>query len=441
MAKTNRFHVKEIKDEVNVTVEEERKDRSPFYLLFKRNMWLWYVLVLMIALIVSTITIYAISKNLDASTKVEYDTSGVLVSFEKGNKTSLKGGTPITGDYASKLFDTSVSNELDKGVVIKVKETKFELGTIVYYSDKTVLIKYDNGNYVKVKPLNNAYGVEEDGTIKSDAEANNVSYESKDNDDLGIKLLYLSDGTVEITKDNTVFLLRNTDLTSTPEEFYTNLSGVSAPIKKEGTKTYYSDGTIKEGNYIIVDGEKHYMVKEEKIHDDIKIIYYDNGYAEVIQGDSDILVQKSEHIKYDDTTFEIVDDAKEVEDDDENLIDVKTLELNNKNNKEMKYIIVIEETDNYSKHNASKILPNEYVDYSVYINGNKVNGTVENNIKNSKEYEGLNFENDTYLLYEGILSPLQMADIKIGLWIGYENITNEYMNSAFIGTLKVYVEE
>ena len=50
MSKTNRFHVKKIKDEVNVTVEEERKDRSPFYLLLKRNMWLWYILVLMISL-------------------------------------------------------------------------------------------------------------------------------------------------------------------------------------------------------------------------------------------------------------------------------------------------------------------------------------------------------------------------------------------------------
>ena len=438
MAKTNRFHVKEIKDEVNVTVEEERKDRSPFYLLFKRNIWLWYVLVLMIALIVSTVTIYAIGKNLDASTKVEYDTSGVLVTFDKGNK-SILDGVPITEEYASKLFDNEVSNEINKGVVIKVKEKEFESGIIIYYSDKTALIKYNNGNYVKVKALNNNYGVEEDGTIKSGADANNVSYESKDNNDLGIKLLYLSDGTVEITKDNMVFLLRNTDLTSTPEEFYTNLSGVSAPIKEEGPKTYYSDGTIKENNYIIVDGEKHYMVKEEKIHDDIKIIYYDNGYAEVIQGDLDIFAQKSEHIKYDDNIFEIIDGTKETKIED--FIDIKTVELNNKNNKDMKYILVLEETDNYIKHKADNRLPNEYVNYSVYINGNKTTGVMTNNIKDSKNYEGLDLKNNTYLLQEGTLSPLQISDIKIGLWINYENITNEYMNSAFIGTLKIYVEE
>lgn len=438
MSKTNKFHVKEIKDEVNVTVEEERKDHSPFFLLFKRNKWLWYVLFLLLALIISIITIYAISKNLGSSKKVEYDTSGVLVSFDEGNK-SILNGVPITEAYASKLFDTSVSNEINRGVVIKVKEVAFELGKIIFYSDKTALIKYDNGNYVKVKALNNDYGVEEDGTIKSKAEANNVSYESKDNNELEIKLLYLSDGTVEITKDNMVFLLRNTDLTSKPEEFYTNLSGVSAPIKEEESKIYYSDGTIKEDNYIIVDGTKHYPTKEETIHDDIKIIYYDNGYAEVIQGDLDIIVQKSEHIKYDDNIFEIVDGTKEVNIKD--FIDIKSLELNNKNNKEMNYIIVLEETDNYAKHKASRRLPNEYVNYSIYLNGNKSNGTLDNNIKDSSKYEGLNLSNNTYLLYEGKLKSLEQTDIKIGLWISYENITNEYMNSAFIGTLKVYVEE
>ena len=437
MSKTNKFHVKEIKEEVNYTIEEERKDHSPFYLLFKRNMWLWYILTFMITLIISTITIYAISKNLNVSTIVEYDTSGVVVSFIEGNNNILNG-VPITETYAAKLFDTSVLNEMNKGAVIKVKEVEFDLGKIIYYSDKTALIKYNNGNYVKVKPLNNDYGVEADGTIKSGAEANNVSYEYKNNDDLGIKLLYLSDGTVEITTDDMVFLLRNTDLTSNPETFYTNLSGISVPISNEDNKIYYSDGVIKEDNYIIVDGSKHYAIKEETIHDDIKIIYYDNGYAEVIQGDLDIMVKESSHIKYDDNIFEIVDGNKEVNIKD--FINIKSLELDNRNNKEKNYIIVLEETDDYNKHKASKRLLNDYIKYSVYLNGNKTNGTLNDNIKDSNEYEGLNLTTNTYLLYEGTLKSLEKTDVKIGLWISYEDITNEYMNSAFIGTLKVYVE-
>ena len=438
MARTNRFHVKEIKDEVNVTVEEERKDRSPLYWLFKRNMWLWYLLTFIIALIVSTVTIYAVSKNINVSSVDEYETRGVVVTFNEGDS-SVLDGVPITKEYAAKLFDGTIANEINRGVVIKVKEKKIDSGVIIYYSDKTALIKYDNGNYVKIKPYNNDYGVEDDGTIKSGAKTINVSYEYKNNEELGIKLLYLSDGTVEITKDNMVCLLRNTDLTSNPDTFYTNLSGVSVPINNDNNKTYYSDGTVKENNYIIVNGEKHYPTKEETIHDDIKIIYYDNGYAEVIQGELDIMVQKSEHIKYDDNIFEIVEGTKEVNIKD--FIEIKTLELQNQNDKELNYVIVLEETDNYEKHKVTRRLANEYINYSVYINGNKTNATLDNNIKGNQKYAGLDLKNNTYLIYEGPLKSLEQIDVKIGLWISYENITNEYMNSAFIGTLKVYVEE
>lgn len=436
MSKTNKFHVKEIKNEVNYTVEEERKDHSPLYWFFRKNLWIIYGIVMLVSIIISAITIYAVSRNIKESTIVEYSDSGVTVTFNEGNN-SILNGTPITESYASKLFDGTIANDLNKGVVIRVKEATFDLGTIVYYSDKTVLIKYSNGNYVKVKALNNDYGVMEDGTIKSGANSKNVSYEYKNNEKLGIELLYLSDGTVEITKGNLTILLRNQDLTSTPLEFYTNLSGVSVPLIKENNKIIFSEGSVKEDNYIIVNGVKHYPIKEETIHDNIKIIYYDNDYAEVIHDEIDLLVEKSEHIKYDDNIFEIVDGNKQINIKD--LIDIKDLELDNKNNIDVNYVVVLEETSDYAKHNVSRRLPTEYINYRLTVKDNDVTGILNNNIKDSKDYEGLELKTNTYLLYSGTLSSLEKADVKIGLWISYENITNEYMNSAFIGTLKVYV--
>ena len=53
MPKNNRFHVKEI-DKQNVTVEEERKYRSPFILFLIRN----GKLILTISLLFFTISIY-----------------------------------------------------------------------------------------------------------------------------------------------------------------------------------------------------------------------------------------------------------------------------------------------------------------------------------------------------------------------------------------------
>lgn len=437
MAKTNRFHVKKIEDEINYTVEEERKDRSPFYLFFRRNMWLMLGIVLLLSIIFSTITIYAVSKNIKGTSNPKYEDSGVVATFDKDNN-SILDGIPITKEYASKLFDGVTKNEPNRGVVIRVKEVELDFGKIIYYSDKTALIKYNNGTYVKIERFGNDYGVSEDGTINSGAKSKNVGYEYKNNDELGITLLYLSDGTVEITKDNVVMLLRNTDLTSNSDKFFTNLSGVSVPTSKEGNKIIFSDGSIKENDYIIINGEKHFKTKEESIHDNIKIIYYDNGYAEVIEGELDILAQKSEHIKYDDNIFEIVEGNTEVNI--ENFIDIKTVELDNKNDKKVSYAIVLEETSDYSKHNVSRILKNDYINYVLNIKGNKETGKLDNNIKNSSEFEGLNLTNNTFLLYEGTLESFEKTDVKIGLWISYENITNEYMNSAFIGTLKVYME-
>jgi len=49
-------------------------------------------------------------------------------------------------------------------------------------------------------------------------------------------------------------------------------------------------------------------------------------------------------------------------------------------------------------------------------------------------------QNNNYILYEGTIDKLSEINVKLGFWISYENITNEYMNSTFIGTVKIYVE-
>lgn len=170
--------------------------------------------------------------------------------------------------------------------------------------------------------------------------------------------------------------------------------------------------------------------------DNIKIIYYENDYAEVIKDDLSIIVEKSEHIRYDGYIFEIVYQNKE-EVNIKDLIDIKKIILNNTNQKEINYIIVLEETSNYEKYNLKK-LPEECLRFSIYNNGkmNK-NNLLSNNLKGKEGYE---FNNNTYLLYEGKLNELSTTDIDIGMWIDYEQTNNENMNSAFIGTVRVYIE-
>lgn len=438
MSKTNIFRVKKI-DKSNITVEEERKERTGFILFLKRYWWYLLVILILIAFILFIIGFYYNLKNMKNSEIVEYEDNGVVVTFN-GNDQSVINGRPITSDYASKLFEGNIKDTISSGAVIKIKEVIQGENIIVFYSDNTVLIKYANGDYLRVFSLDNKPAVDENGIIDRRATTKKVKGNIKVISN-NIELLYLSDGSMEITKDNTTFFVRNGDITFDDNVFYSNLSDIMVPIKKENNKIYYSNGVIKENDYIIVNNEISHVKEIKNIHDNIKIIYYDNEYAQVIKGDLDIIVGKSKHIVYDDNVFEIIDNEKS-NFDIEDFMDIKSIDLNNIENSKCKYIIVLEETNDYTKHNVSRRLDNEFINFSVYINGKNYNNNVlNNNIKDTKEYDGLDYTNNTYLLFDGILDEYEKANVKIGMWVSYENITNEYMNSAFIGTVKIYIEK
>lgn len=445
MKKTNKFHVKKLKDK-QIIVEEERKERSAFILFFIRNGRLLFAISMILSFTVFLIAIDLAISNLDSSTIVEHESNGIIVSYTNPNGTEennyIINGIPITSEYANKIFDSQTISNSSEGVVIKVKESSFKGGKVVFYSDKTALIKYDDGRYLRVFKIDNDYGVDEKGIISANAVTKKVTGEIRENASLKIELLYLSDGTIEITKDDTVIFIRNTNITNLNDKFYTNTSGVSVVINKDGKRIYYSDGTIKEGNTITINNQVYNVKEEKEILNGIKIIYYENNYAEIIYEDLSILVEKSEHIVYDDSTLEIINNDQFNENIDINdLMNIKEITLKNTNDKEADYMIVLEETDDYSKYNIEKRLANEFINFNILVNNKKINNQVlNNNIKGTPLAGGLSLKNNTYLLYEGNLSPNEEAEIKLGLWISYENITNEYMNSAFIGTLKVYVE-
>lgn len=434
MSKTNRFHVKKV-DKQNITVEEERKYHSPFILFLIRNGKLILTISLLFSLSVFIIAFSLTMTNIKESSIVKYESNGVMVKFDSTDEMILNG-TPITPEYADKLFGSNVQNINYEGVIIKIKETPCKFGNIVFYSDKTALIKYIDGTYMRIYSVNNNYGIDEDGIINSKAVTKKLTGEIKQNN-LSINILYLSDGSTEITyKDSTIFV-RNGDISNLEDKFYTNLSLVSIKLKEENNKIYYSNNIIKENNLLNVDNKTYKITSEKVVTENIKILYYENGYAEVIKDDLSIIVEKSEHIKYDNNIFEIVYQDKEKVDI-KDLMDIKSITIDNTNTETISYIIVLEETNNYQKHNINKRLANEYIRFSTYINGNTYKNNILNN--NLRGKEGYTFNNNTYLLYEGKLDKLSSTNINIGMWIDYETITNEYMNSAFIGTMKVYIE-
>lgn len=440
MSKTNKFHVKKYdEDKSKITIEEERKYRNPFILFLIDNGKLIFTISLLLTVTVLIIAVTLIFSNIKDSSIVYYESNGVVVTFD-GDDNSIINGTPITSEYANKVFDSNlVDNNYFKGVVIKIGEKNINNGIIMFYSDKTIIIKYNDGTYKRIFPINGNYGINENNEINANAIYKDLTCENKRNDKLGIDIIYLSDGSVIIDKDNVNFFVRNSDITSNDISFFTNLSGVSVPIKNDNNKIYYSNGTIKEKDYILVNNIKYLKIDEKKDHNNIKVIYYDNGYAEVIYNNTSIIVEKSEHINYDDNVFEIIDSNNSnniinIKD----IMDIKGIRLENKNTSKANYMIVLEETNDYKKHNITRRLSTEYINYNVYVNGNIVKDKVLNNKLDNTS--GITNKNNNYLIYEGEIEKLSELSIKIGMWISYENITNEYMNSAFIGTMKVYIE-
>lgn len=440
MSKTNKFHVKKYdEDKSKITIEEERKYRNPFILFLIDNGKLIFTISLLLTVTVLIIAVTLIFSNIKDSSIFYYESNGVVVTFD-GDDNSIINGTPITSEYANKVFDSNlVDNNYFKGVVIKIGEKNINNGIVMFYSDKTIIIKYNDGTYKRIFPIDGNYEINENNEINANAIYKDLTGENKRNDKLGIDIIYLSDGSVIIDKDNVNFFVRNSDITSNDISFFTNLSGVSVPIKNDNNKIYYSNGTIKEKDYILVNNIKYLKIDEKKVHNNIKVIYYDNGYAEVIYNNTSIIVEKSEHINYDDNVFEIIDSNNngniiDIKD----IMDIKSIKLENKNTSKANYMIVLEETNNYKKHNITRRLSTEYINYNVYVNGNIVKDKVLNNKLDNTS--GITNKNNNYLIYEGEIEKLSELSIKIGMWISYENITNEYMNSAFIGTMKVYVE-
>lgn len=437
MGKTNKFYVKDFEKEENkITVGEEKKYHNPFIRFLISNGKLIFTISLLLSVAVFIIALTLSLKNMGESSIVMYEENGVVVNFN-GTDNSIINGTPITSDYALKTFVSNINEDnYLKGVVIRVDKKELNGNTYMFYSDKTIIIKYKDNTYKRIYPVNNKYGIYDNGIINTKAITKDLTGEKKENQRLDIELIYLSDGSILVSGEDTNILVRNNDVTDNENIFYGNLSGTGILVEEKDNKYHYSNNIITDENFIEVNNIKYNKIEEKTLDNGIKIIYYDNDYAEVIYKDSRLVVEKKEHIKYENNIFEIVDNNKNEENIDiKDIMNIKNIKLKNTNQDKAYYMIVLEESNNYNKYNIDKRLDTKYINYNIYVNGNTITNKVLDNKIEIKENK-----NNNYLIYEGYIDKLSELTIDIGMWISYENITNEYMNSGFIGTMKVYIE-
>ena len=299
------------------------------------------------------------------------------------------------------------------------KDNRYEVvlkdGTVItIYEDGDAVIDYTNGDKKYVSDYDDIK-FNEDGNIKT---INGETSKPKNNKVLpdGTIVTEFENGIIEVVEpDGDRYLIKDTDIVYDEDG---NIDKIINNENKDVGKNTLPDGTI---------------VTEFEDDDKVMIEYPDGT----------VIITDKDNIKYDeDGNIDNIDtglvvDMEDKDEDDEIDNDIT---ITNPTNKDLKYRLVIEETDNYAKYNVKR-LPVDFVKYQIDVDyNNSTPKYLNTNIWTMGDIleGGLKIKKDTYILYEGIIDAKSSVDINLSLWLDYENMTNENQNSAFIGTIKAY---
>lgn len=333
---------------------------------------------------------------------------------------------------------------------------------ITYYEDRTIKISDNKNTYI----VRN----------KEDVNLNNMTYPFNNAATItktinlkdGSKIIYYSDGSAEyINKDNVSIMIRkskdiiynNERVIEVVDTKYANES--SSKTTPDGAKVTYlnnAGGLIenKDGTYEYIHENSEIKYDENgNILDSVKtikeinhketpngtlVINLEDGNS-IIKDENGYRVVPTDKIIYDrDGNIKGISGEDDIKEDSDSVSDNHFI-IENKGNDDVKYLVTIEVSDNYQKYASKKLNPT-YLKYnmvinSTYLENQKLNnllpiGTIlENNTKITKE---------TYVLYEGTLESGKVADVTLGIWLDYTDITNEYQDSVFVGTITIYSE-
>ena len=349
---------------------------------------------------------------------------------------------------------SGVSKELNSESKSNYKITYYEDGTIKISDNKNTYIvrnKEDVNLNNMTYPFNNAATITKTINLKD-----------------GSKIIYYSDGSAEyINKDDVSIMIRkskdiiynNERVIEVVDTKYANES--SSKTTPDGKKVTYlnnAGGLIenKDGTYEYVHENSEIKYDENgNIVDSVKtikeinhketpngtlVINLEDGNS-IIKDENGYRVVPTDKIIYDrDGNIKGISGEDDIKEDSDSISDNHFI-IENKGNDDVKYLVTIEVSDNYQKYASKKLNPT-YLKYnmvinSTYLENQKFNnllpiGTIlENNAKITKE---------TYVLYEGTLESGKSADVTLGIWLDYTDITNEYQDSVFVGTITVYSE-
>ena len=301
--------------------------------------------------------------------------------------------------------------------------------TISYFANGSAIITDKEGNitYVKksgdivaTKPpqklyeiLHNPIGESYSRTTLAIANGEKVTYF-----DNAAAVLINNDGSREYIDDNEEIIYdNNMKITNIPSSH----KQISVGIIESGETAYnFSNGKSqvikKNGKSYLVDTETLNFIKEEKPEEESEEKpTHDNPLENPGEG---IYISEAENVYND---FKNVENTKFI------------IKNNNKKSKTLR--ITIEETLDYIKYNTKRLEP-KFVKFHATIGDYYVPETTLTKNTWKDEEERIN-----YVIYDGTIKARETIQVALSLSVNYEPLTNEHQNSAFIGTIRIYVED
>lgn len=432
-------------------------------------------------------TIVRVSSLEDGSYGIREDDGSIIIGAKTKEITLVK--TTILEDNTIILYysDNSarIISSTDSDILVRNSDR--------IVTDKNRLIKILPSGVTKVLNIDNKGNYEityyEDGTIKisnstdtyiirnsNDINLDNITFTNYNEATIiktinlndGSKLIYFSDGSCEYINPNNISIM----IRKSKDVIYDN-DHVIEIIDTKYAKNVYERNTLDNKKIIYLDNAGALILDENGnysyVHENSDIKYnIDNtikeinnkvneiGHKTTPDGTLIIDLEDGNSIIIDNNGYRVVETDKIVFDKDGNIkgitgedeiIDTSTsisnnhFVIENKGKDDVKCYITIETSDNYKKYANIKLNPT-YLRYNIvanssYLNNQRFNevlpiGTIlENDAKITKE---------TFVLYTTILSGGNSLDVNLGIWLDYTDITNDYQDSVYVGTIVVYTE-
>lgn len=280
---------------------------------------------------------------------------------------------------------------------------------IIYYSDGSAEIQRNNKTTMVRKSKDIIYTEDRIIEIIETKYANKASEKKTQKNE---EIIYLNNGGALIKNPNGSYeyVYENSDIKYDNKG---NIKNGLETVKEKNHKTT-PNGTIvinlEDGNSIIID-ENGYRVVETT-----KIIYDPNGNIKGISGETD-------------------------KDKEDPSVSENNFIIENNGNDNVKIVIAVELSDNYKKYAPLRLDP-IYLRYNIVVDTTYLEEQIFNKkIEIGTKLQGdVEIEKETYVLYEGKLESGKKVEVNLGIWLDYDDITNDYQNSVFVGTIKIYSE-